>query len=300
MSLLDKIREEKNLYSIWPILGQSSTRRKLICPLPFHQHKAFTPSFAVHLTERGERWRCFGSCNLEGDVVDLVGYLRVPGYDPKNLKMLEKAWSMLDGNYQIQEIARLPKKAKLSPAAWDYLLGTEVVEYARTRGLAVKTLKKFKVGQMERNGKSFMTMPVFEDHELVAIKYRCTSEKVFFTEKGSRAALLNFDAVNYTMEPVLILKGEIPVYLCDQHGFLACAFTGGEGYLGAEYFPNLSFAARRVVVGDNDKTGWETAPKRAHALHAEVKFPPEEYKDIDQWILADPDAIPTIKGWLHD
>jgi hypothetical protein len=297
MGILNKIREEKRLYSIWSVLGQPSTRRKLLCPLPFHRHSSYTPSFSVFIGEKGERWRCFGSCNLEGDVVDLLGYLRVPGYNPHDLRLIERAWSLLDGNFEIQEIKKLPKKAKLAPAAWDYPLGTEVISYARRRGLTVETLKKFKIGQMEKHGRIYMSMPAFEDRELVAIKYRSITQKIFFSEKGTRAALLNFDAVNYTEEPVLILKGEIPVFLCNQYGFLACALTGGEGYLGQEYLPNLAFSRKRVVVGDNDMQ--EAAKKRATALQANVRFPPSKWNDIDSWMLADPGAIQEIRSWLE-
>lgn len=296
----DKVRQERRLYSVWSVLGRSPTRGRMICPLPFHAHKNYTGSFAVLSSgEHGERWRCFGSCNLEGDVIDLIGYLRIPGYDPHDIKLVEKAWSLLDGNYEIQEIPPKPKKVTLAPDAWKLPLTDTIIEYAKARGLNSLTLEKFRVGEFLNRGQTFMSMPVFEEGELVCIKYRCVTEKIFFTAKGSRSAMLNFDAVNYTDEPVLILKGEIPVYLCDQLGFLACGFTGGEGYTGGMYFPNLSFSKKRIVVGDNDEAGREGAKKRADALHAEMRFPPPPYKDIDEWILHDTDAIHIIEGWLE-
>ena len=301
MNIIDRIRKEKVLYSCWSVLRKEPTRRKFICPLPFHVHKSYTASFAILQTpDNGERWRCFGSCNLEGDVVDLVGYLKIPGYDPHDIKMVERAWSMLDGNFAIQEIPPLPKKARLAQEAWKHPLGAEVIAYAKTRGLREDTLVRFKVGQVEKNGRMCMSMPVFEDGQLVAVKYRCITQKRFFAEKGSRIGMLNYDRINLTDEPVLILKGEIPVYLCDQLGFVCCAITGGESYAGREYLPNLAFSRRRVVVGDNDAAGIAGARKRAEALSGIVKFPDPRFKDIDLWILSDPGAVGVIRSWLYD
>jgi hypothetical protein len=127
----------------------------------------------------------------------------------------------------------------------------------------------------------------------------------FWAAKGSKKGLFNHDAVAYTSDPVLILKGEIPVMLCDQHGLLACAPTGGEGSYVGTYFEKLAFSCKRVVVGDNDKDPGvrqkmrAAAKRRAKSLHAELRFPPEDFKDIDQWMLADPNAVEVIRSWLE-
>ena len=92
--------------------------------------------------------------------------------------------------------------------------------------------------------------------------------------------------------------------LLDQYDILACAPTGGEKMLVDEYSRALAFCSRRVVVGDNDRDPeirekMQTAAReRADTLHAELRFPPKEYKDIDEWILADDTAIQTIRSWI--
>jgi hypothetical protein len=50
------------------------------------------------------------------------------------------------------------------------------------------------------------------------------------------------------------------------------------------------------VIGDNDAPGMELGQKRAAFLHAELKFPPPAYKDVDQFILADMQlALETLR-----
>jgi len=28
-----------------------------------------------------------------------------------------------------------------------------------------------------------------------------------------------------------------------------------------------------------------------------LRFPPEEYKDVDEWLLARPEDVTTLRGW---
>jgi hypothetical protein len=39
--------------------------------------------------------------DIEGDVVDLVGFLRVPGYDKRNIDKIREAVDLLDGRFEI-------------------------------------------------------------------------------------------------------------------------------------------------------------------------------------------------------
>jgi hypothetical protein len=176
------------------------------------------------------------------------------------------------------------------------------VEYAAIRGLTRETLERFRVGQ---SGK-YMAMPCFEAGLLRGIKMRntdpsCDMDHRFFQLKGSRQGLFNFDRVKQALEPVLIVKGEIPCMLLDQLGFLACAPTGGEGGWQEEWRTALALSKKRIIVGDNDRPGVELGQKRAAFLHAELKFPPPAYKDIDQFILGDRVlALETIQRWLEE
>jgi hypothetical protein len=93
-----------------------------------------------------------------------------------------------------------------------------------------------------------------------------------------------------------------------QHGFRACCPVAGEGSgLDNRYRVALSFSEKLVLIGDNDanqevrRRMQDKAKERADFLTAELHFPPQEYKDIDNWVLAEPEtALPIIKGWLED
>jgi hypothetical protein len=194
--------------------------------------------------------------------------------------------------------------------AWkSYLpLGKEVERYISSRGLASETASKFKLGHY----KHYLSIPAFEEKVLKAIKFRnmvppfgVENYNRYFSAKGSVSALFNYDAVAYTELPILIVKGEIACMVCDQFGFLACAPTTGEGATMEQWVPILSFSEKKVVIGDNDfvpeirKNMQDKAKERADMLHAELHFPPEQTKDIDDWLMAEPFvAVQMIMEWI--
>ena len=294
MSLQDDIQEARRTHNIHDIIG--TDKKSIVCPLPMHIHSNNTPSFSVFWWHGIQMFRCHGNCGLQGDVIDLVGFMRIPGYEPHNPENIRRALKLLDDKYE--KVALPPiKRARLSGDEWlDFVPpGPEVIEYARTRGLTPETLRKFRIGQ----SKLWMTIPSFEEGRLIGIKMRNTEQTGlrFMAMKGSHQALFNFDSVFLKSEPVLLVKGEIPCMLLDQYGFLACAPTGGEGGWKENWRVALALA-KVIVVGDNDETGRTMAERRASFLNGEVRYPPPEYKDIDEWILADPKAVDIIKLWL--
>jgi len=299
------LRDLRRIYSIRSVLSYADKRSWLVCPLPQHAHSSNpTPSFSIYYDKDGvERFKCHGNCGLRGDVIDLVGFLSVPGYDPKDMQSVMRAVSILGNKHEIKEPVKAPRNL-LSEDAWRVYVppGVEAHRYARYRGLRRSTVEKFRLGQKG----AYMSIPTFENDRLVGIKFRAMvpQDLRFFTEKGSKSGLFNFDNVLWTDRPVVIVKGEIPAMLLDQYEILACAPTGGENMRVDEYSRALAFCSRRVVVGDNDRDPnvrfkmQGAARERANALHAELRFPPVEYKDIDEWILAEEDAIKTIRSWL--
>ena len=309
--MFDEIRDYRRIYSIRSVLGVGSNKRWMSCPMPQHRRssdKVSTPSFSIYYDRDGvERWKCHGNCGLYGDVIDLVGYLNISGYNPKNISSVLRAVAILSHRHEMTMVEMKPRRDLLKPDAWEEYVppGIEVFRFARRRGLEKKTLKRFRVGQKG----SYMSMPCFEEERLVGIKFRYIGrdEKQlrFFTEKGGRKGLYNYDDVAWTKKRVLIVKGEIPVMLLSQNGILSCAPTAGEGSLATEYAPVLGLSKKRVVVGDNDPDPevrtrmQERARARANALHAELQFPPEGYKDIDEWILDDFFSLGIIEEWLE-
>jgi hypothetical protein len=299
MTLADDIEQACRTHDIRDVLG---TQKKLIvCPLPMHLHHSNTPSFSIFWQKGLQYWKCHGSCAREGDVVDLVGYLRIPGYDDKNTDHIRRALELIGQRYEPKIV--LPEEQEvLRGDEWrDFLPpGIEAIEYAASRGLNTDTMRKFRIGQ----SKNSMTIPCFEDHKLTGIKLRnlrpCDKRYRYFSLEGSHQGLFNFDAVYLTQEPVLIVKAEIPVMLLDQYGILACAPTGGEGGWREPWRTALALSPNRIVVGDNDEPGRKLGERRAAFLAADLKFPPEIYKDVDDWVLAEPqNALKTIREWME-
>jgi hypothetical protein len=306
------IRDVHRLYDIYSVLGVSSRRSWMVCPLPQHTHYNNTPSFSIFTSPDGvQRWKCHGNCGLQGDVIDLVGYMQIPNYDHTSGEHVRMAAGLLGGSFEIT-MPKIERRSTIAPNTWAkyHPPGMEIIQYAKQRGLNETTLSKFKIGQF----KHFMAIPTFEEGILRGIKFRNTwpawrldnsmDGLRFWAAKGSTKALFNHDAVSYTEDALLLVKGEIPAMLCDQLGFLACATTGGEGSYIERWANILSFAQRVVVVGDNDRDPVvrekmvAKAYERAKILHGEVRFPPEQFKDIDEWILADPKATHEITEWL--
>ena len=54
----------------------------------------------------------------------------------------------------------------------------------------------------------------------------------------------------------------------------------------------------KIVIGDNDPPGVTLGKNRAVLFGANLYFPPEPYKVLDEWILADQEgAVQQLKAW---
>ena len=290
------IRDIRRLFDIRQVLtkaGVDARRKWMVCPLPQHPHKNYTPSFSIFMGDDGvERFMCHGICQAHGDVIDLAGYLWVKGYNPQNRPDVSKAIDMLQ--------LEVPMNLSLDPpwlnaqvldqdAHRKYIPISETArEYAHSRGLDDGTILKFHLGGDD----TCMTIPTFEAEILVSLKKRALHAAGlryrFWMEAGSRKGLFNFDRVVYAQGPVFYVKAEIPAMLLDQGGYQACAPTTGEGGFLETWRTALAFTDL-IIVGDNDPTGREQAEARSRDMqNSMVVYPPETFKDIDEWILADP------------
>ncbi len=305
-----KIREARQLYDMYDVLGVDRKQRVIVCPLPMHPHSNNTPSFSIYMDHGIQKFHCHGSCARMGDIVDLIGCLLITNYDDRNPEHVKRALTLLDAGYKISPPKQQVKQPGLVNTVWQDFTppGPEVIEYARLRGLTPETLQKFRVGQSNMFNKTWMTMPAFHMGRLMGVKMRnlnpSGNHDRYMGLPGSIAGLFNANGVYYSTDAILIVKAEIPVMLLDQHQILACAPTGGEGSMDAELYSFMVWTRKRVLVADNDrdpkvrKKMDEALLKRAEMFHAEIRRPPEAHKDIDDWILADPSAIDAIKGWL--
>jgi len=301
MSDLRDIRRLYDIREVFERAGIHMGRRKyIVCPLPHHQHKHNTPSFSVFTGSDGvQRFKCHGNCGAQGDVIDLAGYLWVMGYDGRNPEHVSRAVDALQMRHGISfptsEIVRDPG---LSPDKWkEYLpIGREARRYCRGRGLTDETIDRFNIGQ---DG-YYITIPTFEGGRLKAIKKRAFRSRNlrFFCEEGSKASLFNYDEVKYCRGPVFYVKGEIPAMILHQMGYKACAPVMGEAHFDPSWLQVLAFADI-IIVGDNDETGVREATDRAITFRGQLRYPPSDFKDLDEWILNDPEAEHEIAGWVN-
>jgi hypothetical protein len=295
--------EISRVYSetIFDVVNTDHRRRKIICPLPQHSHSNYTASFSIYWAGDRWRWQCHGNCGLRGDVIDLVGYTQIPGYSPGETDKLKEAIYMLTGE-RYDPVAPTPpieKDNRLMSNTWSeyYPAGRQVKSYAETRGISQETMERFKIGQATKGGSFWMTIPTFHDGHLLGIKMRNIGEGPRYRGiSGSKRGLFNYDGVLYNTGRVFVVKGEIAAMVLLSHGLLACAPTGGEGMRMTQSIIRALALADLVVIGDNDpdsRVRAETrklAERRAIELNGQLFFPPEEYKDVDEWILHDPKA----------
>jgi len=308
------IRDARRLYDIRAILGIDTTQKSIVCPLPMHPHHNFTPSFSIFTKPDGVQYfRCHGACSAHGDVVDLTGYMRISNYDPHDGEMVRRAITLLQAGFQVsppaaqkKRVARLPLDLLQDMPAPDL----DVLAYADMRGLTEETLNRYSVRMYLTNGKKYLAIPTFHFGGLMSIKLRNIDahnrHDRFMFYPGSFAGLFNYGSVFGESKPLLIVKAEIPAMLLLQHGIHACAPSGSENVNREEFFRPMAWAVKRVVVKDNDpdpetraKMDW-FAGQRARAFQAELQAPPEEYKDIDEYVLAEGQvALERIRSWLR-
>jgi len=300
-----------------------------VCPLPSHVHSNNTASFSIFIDrETGvEKWHCFG-CGLRGDVVDIIGYAKIPGYDPIKAEHIKAAVSLLRAGYEMSPTDHKPQTKKTLPPDLYRMfpLGDKVIEYGKTRGLTADTLEAFGVGQADKNtlvaalerlgenaswvtNRTYMTLPTFHFGALMMIKLRDISARSkgrFIAMPGSAPGLFGFSNIYNKSFPIAIVKGEIPVMVLWQRGIEhVAAPTAGEGMIDEKWKVFVSYATNRIVIGDNDpqKVKDKLAAayvKRCHVFGAKLHFPPEEHHDVDDWVLSDPRAMDTIRQWLYE
>ena len=305
-----KADEISRIYSdrLFDMTGATPRRRKILCPLPMHNHSNYTPSFSIYWSRNRWCWRCFGNCNLRGDVIDFVGYMHIPGYDPRDPQKLSKAISMLTGENYTPSPPTPPERThetRLPAGVLDRYrpISPEVISYGRARGVNEGTLRSFYVGAHYDHRHTYMTIPTIEEGQVTGIKLRNIDPggARYRSVKGSRAGLFNYDSVLYQSGHIFVVKGEIAALVMIERGLLACAPSGGESMKLDQRYVNALALAHVIVIGDNDRDQEvrektrKMAEERSKSLGAKLVFPPEKYKDVDEWILDNPEAINKLK-----
>jgi hypothetical protein len=245
-------------------------------------------------------FKCHGNCGAYGDVIDFVGYMKISGYN-KLHPLRRDAAELLGGEVKFSPPKPPPPPKPMATYLWrNYLPMSERVRvYCLERGILKEQIEQFKLGGKQ----DWLSIPTFHGEKLMGIKLRNITEKGlrYTSVKGSKKGLWGYNDVVNQDKTVYVVKGEIAAIVMRRFGFLSCAPTAGEG-ANVNREP-LAFA-NIIVIGDNDKDEDISKATRAQAeerskeLRGKLVFPPSKYKDVDEWILDDPDgAIEQIKLW---
>lgn len=327
-----KPSEIRELYDIEQVAEKygmkigGAASRYAVCLLPVHPHtigKKRTESLSFYEYKGVQMFKCHGICGKTGDVIDLVGYMTISGYNPKDFEMRLQAADNLRGNPIALDQPRREQKIYLLPDfIWKEFLpiSQQVLDYLIVeRGFTEDEVTKWRFGSTSHLDKEhhrpvkggmecILSIPTFHLGTTVAVKLRRISaghKFRYFTVPGSKGGLWNYDAVAGTTEPVLISKGELCGALMARH-FLACAMTSGEAGMKSQstLFTMVRGAlmnAQKVYVGDNDAAGRKHGPMRAALFDAVLKYPDERYKDWDSWYLARPDdCLRQTERWMEE
>jgi len=294
------VEDIRRLYRIEDVLHLEKGK---MARCPFHEDSH--PSLSIYMKDGIQKWRCH-VCNIQGDVIDLVGYQTIPGYNGRGHRKQAAENLSWNSSIEVNPIVDIPKTPKLSDYAWsDFTPMTDNIrEYCHSRGITDSLIDKYKLGSCSRmlenkpqkeGNEYLLSLPAFTCGSLMTIKLRNLKSNGkrfrYWSVQGSRSSLFNHDEVYHTTDTVIICKGEIAAMVVEGFtGMLTCAPTNGEaGNLDYLVTNALEFS-KNVVIGDNDEVGTRSAIQRGKILRAKVIFPPKEFKDVDEWLLARPSA----------
>lgn len=169
MSIIDEIKKRVRIEDV---IGADIKLKKNGAGLsgfcPFHENK-HTPSFVVYPNNGDDGiWRCFGSCNESGDVIDYVAK-RNPGWDKR------EAINWLAEKYGIQ--VSVPKHDLVQRAA--------LATAADIRRVAMGVFRRWLVGEIDRK-----TKEVTRAGDKVALDYAL--------DRGWTVETMRFEGVGFT------------------------------------------------------------------------------------------------------
>lgn len=302
----------------------SGVRRWGLCPMKVHAHANNTPSFSIFwVTINGEQtqwFKCHGNCGLQGDVIDFIGYQQMPGYSPDNLELKKEALQILIGGAHTPSHPSPPPPPKPLPQ-WLHLdfqpIAFQVKKFLQTRGVEPWQIEKYHLGSAEhiaehsviKGRDALLSIPTFHGETLRGIKIRKTYDSSFnyFAVSGSHKGLFGYNNVIGHEGITIVCKGEIAAMVVEKvvgEQARVCAPTAGET-AGVESVRAAILSAKTaILIGDNDPDPKvrerivQATLDRGKSLGAKVVFPPNSYKDIDEFILAEPGpASAMLRAW---
>ena len=306
-------------------LGPPSCRggKALLWRCPFHnEHKGY--SLAVW--EDG--WRCFGACNIRGDLFDWLQRYRGLSFSEacdylgadKESKRAVKPYNG-DTLRKRQLIEAQPPKPEWQNAAralvdraesalWSPI-GARALGYLRKRGLSEETILNARLGYVPGRAWEWLrlesltvpcgiTIPWLVGHELWAVKVRRAAGTPKYTQiaGGSSQGLYNAARLE-GYDTVLFVEGEFDTLLAEQvcEGMIGVATLGSAaGTLNPHWMPLLLHCKTILVAYDADEAGLKGAA-RLQALTKRARVIQVPWgKDISEFVLSGG----KLKPWLSE
>ena len=160
------------------------------------------------------------------------------------------------------------------------------INYLLGRGLSKKSIRRFKIGCVETEGKTWLTIPMFHHGKPVNIKFRTLPphEKAFKILKGHDTPLFNVDHLD-PKKPVYVTEGEIDAMTLVEHGYEnTVSIPMGAMNFAVDHFDALVVCGKVYLVFDNDQAGRRAVAEVANRLGPErcfyVQLPVKDANDF--------------------
>jgi len=191
-------------------------------------------------------------CNVKGN---FLSFQRALGNEPQIKKMTEFV-----GHSQVSTTDILKLINNLHEVILKIPTG---IKYLESRGITIKTIKEFKLGYE----KDWVSVPHFIAGNPISIKYRKISEKAYRRLYGTPSVLFNIDALDLSLDYVIITEGEFDTIKGHQEGIKNIVGTT----LGAASFPDewikhIKDFKTIYICFDSDEMGQRGARKVAELL----------------------------------
>ncbi len=263
------------------------THDKLIAASPFRDDS--TPSFFVNLD--GEYAGTFGDSGAyddkykSGNFTKLLAYLRAESHEETERYLLD-SYGIL---YEDAEDIRLPEIRLIQRSPTVEIPSETVTEaispYLTRRGISTDVQRMYRVGYNEAH-KGFTAIPWYTtDGRLANVKYRSTSDKRFFYEKGAtpiRTLVYGLDVVNARREDTAVIcEGEIDVMTWRTAGIAAIGIGGSS--ISDEQIDAIkrSSIKRLGLGGDNDAAGQSLNEQVRRELEGYVELYSIDYESLN-------------------
>lgn len=135
-----------------------------------------------------------------------------------------------------------------------------------TRGLTLETIRRFKLGVDNRG---YITIPIFDNGELISYKFRSVKGKHFTHYSGARVWVLNDQAFSIATDTgyIIITEGEFDAMALWQLGFPSViSDTAGAHHSNMEWIGKIPEGVKVFICYDNDEPGQAGARKLAERI----------------------------------